>query len=266
MDVKTRVREHYEIAKTVVPEELIVGCFLYGSQNYNMADENSDVDTRVLVVPSLADVVCARRPLSFEYHCENGEHINFVDVREFVHQLLKQNPNSLEILFTDYFVINPPFKGVWYYIWSHREDFARINPHRAVNAMRHMANANYHQMMKGEFDHKKLATMIRLEKAISDYILGCKYEHVLKSDQASFFLRVKRGNFIENEEQGLRFAQETYEAINRIADKYISHVSDVDNEKMKEKLMRALADLVCMHLDYEIKAREEKEEEENEWY
>ena len=266
MDVMTRVREHYEIAKTIVPEELIIGCFLYGSQNYNVADENSDVDTKVLVVPSFADVVCARRPVSFEHHCGNGEHINFVDVREFVHQLLKQNPNSLEILFTDYFVINPPFKGVWYYIRSNREDFARINPHKAVNTMRHMANANYHQMMKGEFDHKKLATMIRLEKAISDYILGCKYEHVLKSVQASFFLRVKRGNFIENEEQGVLFAQETYEATNRITDKYISHVPDVDNEKMKEKLMRALADLVCMHLGYEIKAREEKEEEENEWY
>lgn len=255
MDTMTRVREHYEIAKTVVPEELIVGCFLYGSQNYNMADENSDVDTKVLVVPSLADVVCARRPLSFEYHCENGEHINFVDVREFVHQLLKQNSNSLEILFTDHFIINSPFNGVWYYIWSHREDFARINSHRAVNTMRHMANANYHQIMKGEFDHKKLATMIRLEKAISDYILGCKYEHVLKSDQASFFLRVKRGNFIENEEQGLRFAQETYESVNRIADRYTEHVSDMDNEKLKEKLMRALADLVCMHLGYEIEVR-----------
>ena len=255
MDVKTRVREHYEIAKTVVPEELIVGCFLYGSQNYNMADENSDVDTKVLVVPSLADVVCARRPLSFEYHCENGEHINFVDVREFVHQLLKQNPNSLEILFTDHFIINPPFNGVWYFIWSRREDFARINPHKAVNTMRHMANANYHQMMKGEFDHKKLATMIRLEKAISDYILDCKYEHVLKSDQANFFLRVKRGNFIENEEQGLRFAQETYESVNRIADRYTEHVSDMDNEKLKEKLLRALSDLVCMHLGYEIEVR-----------
>lgn len=259
MDVKTRVREHYEIAKTVVPEELIVGCFLYGSQNYNMADENSDVDTRVLVVPSLADVVFARRPMSFEHHCENGEHINFVDVREFVLQLLKQNPNSLEILFTDHFIINPPFRGVWYFIWSHREDFARINPHKAVNTMRHMANANYHQMMKGEFDHKKLATMIRLEKAISDYILDCKYEHVLKSDQASFFLRVKRGNFIENEEQGLRFAQETYESVNRIADRYTKHVPDMDNEKMKGKLMHALADLVCMHLGYEIEVRNDNE-------
>lgn len=38
-------------------------------------------------------------------------------------------------------------------------------------------------------------------------------------------------------------------------------IGRLDNEKMKEKLMCALADLVCMHLDYEIKAREEKEEE-----
>ena len=255
MDVMKRVREHYEIARKIFPEELIVGCFLYGSQNYNMADEQSDVDTRVLVVPSLADVVSARRPVSFEHHCENGEHISFVDVREFVHQLLKQNPNSLEVLFTDYFVINPPFKGVWYYIWSHREDFARINPHKAVNTMRHMINANYHQMEKNGFDHKKLATMFRLEKGIQDYIIHCRYEYVLKSDQGEFFLSVKRGNFVESNEQGMRLAQDSFETVNSLVDRYTSRVPDVDNEKVKEKLMRALTDLVCMHLGYEIEVR-----------
>lgn len=255
MDTMTRVREHYEIAKSIFPEDLIVGVFLYGSQNYNMSDEQSDIDTKVLVVPSLADVVCARRPVAFEHHCDNGEHINFVDVRDFVHQILKQNPNTLELLFTEYYVLNPVFKGVWFDIWKHREEATRINPHKAVDKMRHIANANYHQMMKSEFDHKKLATMIRLEKAIGDYILGCKYEHVLKSDQASFFLRVKRGNFIENEEQGLRFARETYEAINRIADRYLEHVPDVEDAETRGDLMRGLTDLICMHLGYEIEVR-----------
>lgn len=258
METMKRVREHYEIAKSIFPEDLIIGVFLYGSQNYNMGDEQSDVDTKVLVVPSLADVVCARRPVAFEHHCDNGEHISFVDVREFVHQLLKQNPNSLEILFTDYFVINPPFKGVWYFIWSHREDFARINPHKAVNTMRHMANANYHQMEKNGFDHKKLATMFRLEKAIYDYTIGCRYEHVLKTDQGEFFLKVKRGNFVDNDEQGMRLAQDSYEAINRTVDRYIKCIPDVNNEKVREKLMRALEDLVCMHLGYEIEVRNDK--------
>ena len=70
MDVMTRVHEHYEVAKSIFPEDLIIGVFLYGSQNYNMGDEQSDVDTKVLVVPSLADVVCARRPVAFEHHCD----------------------------------------------------------------------------------------------------------------------------------------------------------------------------------------------------
>ena len=40
MDVMARVREHYEIAKSIFPEDLIIGVFLYGSQNYNMAMSN----------------------------------------------------------------------------------------------------------------------------------------------------------------------------------------------------------------------------------
>ncbi len=198
MDTMTRVREHYEIAKTIVPEELIVGVFLYGSQNYGMSDEQSDVDTRVLVVPSLADVVCARRPLSFEHHCDNGEHICFTDIREFVHQVKKQNPNALEPLFTEFYILNPVFKGVWYDIWSQRESFARLNTCKALDTMRHMANKEYHHMEKNGFDHKKLATMFRIEKMMYDYEIGCKYEDVLKTDQAEFLLKVKRGKVVES--------------------------------------------------------------------
>jgi hypothetical protein len=122
--------------------------------------------------------------------------------------------------------------------------------------MRHMANKEYHHMKKNGFNHKKLATMTRLEKAISDYMLGVKYKNVLKSEQADFFLRMKRGNFIDNDKQGMRFAQETYEATNRIADKYLEHVPDVEDAEIKGKLMRGLTDLMCMHLGYEIEVRE----------
>lgn len=256
MDVMAKVREHYEIAKSIFSEDLIVGVFLYGSQNYNMGDEQSDVDTRVLVVPSLADIVCARCPVAFEHHCDNGEHINFVDVREFVHQILKQNPNTLELLFTEYYVLNPVFRGVWFDIWKHREEATRINPHKAVDTMRHMANREYHYMKKYGFNHKKLATMFRLEKAIGDYTLGCKYKDVLQTDQAEFFLKVKRGNFVDSDEEGMRFVENCYEDINRLADRYLEHVPDVEDVETRDKLMRGLTDLVCMHLGYEIEVRE----------
>ena len=256
MDVMKRVREHYEIAKSVFPEDLIVGVFLYGSQNYGMADEQSDVDAKVLVVPSLADVVCARRPVAFEHHCDNGEHLCFTDIREFVHQIRKQNPNSMEPLFTEYYVLNPVFKGVWYDLWSQREDFARLNTCKALDTMRHMANKEYHQMKKNGFDHKKLATMFRIEKMMYDYEIGCKYEDVLKTDQADFFLKVKRGKFVDDDEQGMRLAEDSYEAINRCADRHLKYVPDVYNEKVSENLMKALTDFICMHLGYEIEVKE----------
>ena len=41
MDVIDRVREHYDMAKTLVPEERIIGVFLYGSQNYGMDSATS---------------------------------------------------------------------------------------------------------------------------------------------------------------------------------------------------------------------------------
>lgn len=255
MDVMKRVREHYEIAKSIFPEDLIVGVFLYGSQNYNMGDEQSDVDTKVLVVPSLADVVCARRPVAFEHHCDNGEYLCFTDIREFVYQIRKQNPNSMEPLFTKYYVLNPVFRGVWYDLWSQREDFARLNTCKAMDTMRHMANKEYHQMKKNGFDCKKLATMFRIEKMMYDYEIGCKYEDVLKPDQADFFLKVKRGKFVDDNEQGMRLAEDSYEAINRCADRYLKYVPDVYNEEVSEKLMKTLTDFICMHLGYEIEVR-----------
>ena len=54
----------------------------------------------------------------------------------------------------------------------------------------------------------------------------------------------------------MRFAQETYEATNRIADRYLEHVPNVEDAETRGKLMRGLTDLVCMHLGYEIEVRE----------
>lgn len=53
----------------------------------------------------------------------------------------------------------------------------------------------------------------------------------------------------------MRLAQDSFETINILVDRYTKRVPDVDNEKVKEKLMRALTDLVCMHLGYEIEVR-----------
>ena len=213
MNTMDRVREHYEFAKTLVPEDQVVGVFLYGSQNYDMDGPNSDVDTKCLVVPSFDDVVFNRRALNFEHHFENGEHLKVVDVREYLRLLRKQNPNDLEALFTKYYVCNSDYANTWQFLREHREEVAHYCPHKALDTMRHMANRVLHHAEKNGFDTKSLALTFRLEKMVSDYLLCSFYEHVLMSDQADFLKKVKYGQFVSSDdaETGMRLMRQSVE-------------------------------------------------------
>ena len=51
--IMKRLKEHKEQIEDLGFE--VVGTFLYGSQNYEMETENSDIDSKVIVVPSFED-------------------------------------------------------------------------------------------------------------------------------------------------------------------------------------------------------------------
>lgn len=254
MDVMTRVREHYEVAKALVPEDRIVGVFLYGSQNYGMDGPNSDVDTKCLVIPSFEEVALNKKAANFEYHFDNGEHLKVIDIREFLRLVKKQNPNDLEILFTKYCVRNNTYAGIWYYLWSHREDVAHYRPHRAIDTMRHMANKEYYNVEKKGFNTKSLALIFRLTKMAQDYLLCKFYEDILVSDEADFLKRVKYGEFVapEDEETGMRMMRNSIEAINRLVDRYLAKTEDVVNEKTGALIDKVSKDFMAASLDYEI--------------
>ena len=98
MTVMDRLREHYEEAKLHFPEDRIVGIFLQGSQNYGLDTEFSDVDTKLVVVPTFEQLAMnAPSPVSTTHIRANDEHIDFKDVRLMLQLFKKQNMNFLEI-------------------------------------------------------------------------------------------------------------------------------------------------------------------------
>ena len=64
--------------------ELFCLC-LQGSQNYGLdiyTDEyKSDIDTKVIIIPSLEDVVMNRKPISTTHVLPNNEHLDIKDIR-----------------------------------------------------------------------------------------------------------------------------------------------------------------------------------------
>ena len=94
--IMERLQEHYIEALQLYPQNRIIGVFLHGSANYGLDVENSDIDTKLILVPNLKEV-CFSMPISKEYHMENDEHCEVKDIREIIKNFRKQNINCIEI-------------------------------------------------------------------------------------------------------------------------------------------------------------------------
>lgn len=75
---------------------------LYGSQNYGLDTEASDVDVYSFVLPSKEDLYRSKR-VSTMYKTEYGN-ATVKDLRDLPILLSKMNPSMLEVCTTDYFV------------------------------------------------------------------------------------------------------------------------------------------------------------------
>lgn len=143
---RKRVQEHYHEALEYFPEDRIVCLALQGSQNYQLDTEFSDVDTKLIIVPTFEEIAMNKQPLSTTHVRENDEHIDFKDIRLYINTFRKQNINFLEILFTQYKIINPLYASEWNRLVEAREDIVHYNPYRAVKALKGMAMEKYHAL------------------------------------------------------------------------------------------------------------------------
>ena len=246
-EVMRRVWDHYEEAKQYFPEDRIVGVFLQGSQNYGLDLPTSDVDTKLIVVPTFKDIALNRKPVSTTHVRANDEHTDFKDVRLYIETFKKQNLNFLEILFTDYFIVNPLYAQQWNRLVEAREQIAHMNPYRAVKSMKGIALEKYHAMEhpyptkldlieKYGFDGKQVHHLIRVDDYLTRYINGESYESCLKPspELVAHMLEYKRHEIdltTAREE-----AKEVLDHTTQVADDFCATHVDEEDPAMRDLL------------------------------
>lgn len=245
--VMRRVTEHYEEAKTLFPEDRIVGIFLQGSQNYGLDLPTSDVDTKLIVVPTFKDIALNSKPVSTTHVRTNNEHIDLKDIRLYIETFRKQNLNFLEILFTDYFIINPLYEEQWNRLVSSRELIAHMNPYRAVKSMKGIALEKYHAMEhpyptkldlieKYGFDGKQVHHLIRVNDYLTRYINGESYKSCLKpsANLVAHMLDYKKHQV--SLEVAREEAHEVLSHVTKVADEFCSNYEDKEDLEMRDLL------------------------------
>ena len=243
--IMKRLQEHYNEALEHFPEDRIVGIFLQGSQNYGLDYEGSDIDTKLIVVPSLEDIVLNKKPVSTTHVRANDEHIDFKDVRLYMETFRKQNLNFLEILFTPFKIVNPMYADEWERLVENRENIARMNVHRAVKSMKGIALEKYHAMehrypSKADiidefgYDGKQVSHLLRVEDYLERYINGESYESCLrptesKRDRIMDYKLLDRIPLAEAQVEAIRVK----EHVEKIADAFCATCEDEEIGSMR---------------------------------
>lgn len=144
---------------------------LYGSQNYGIDTPSSDVDVKAIYVPNSKEAILKQAWLSkthegssFSGHCE------IKDIREMNKMFLKQNINFVEILFTDYFIINEQYSNEIYSLRANAENIAICNKPKGLCSIAGQAQSAVLSYQKS----KKLKTLANI---IFLYEFLAKYEH-----------------------------------------------------------------------------------------
>ena len=145
--IMTRLAEEANEALSVHPTDWFVICG-QGSINYpGLSDEESDVDSKMLTIPSFKDIVQNKQPLNKVYEMkDNGEHVDLKDVREYMRIACKQNINFVEIFFTNYWIANQSYKDIWLEMMRHAEEFVHMNPYRTLKCCKGMCYEKQHAL------------------------------------------------------------------------------------------------------------------------
>ena len=204
MTVMERLEEHLQEAYEYFPKDRVIGIFLQGSQNYGLELPTSDVDTKLIVAPTFEEIAFNKKPHSTTHVRANEEHIDFKDIRLYMQTFRKQNLNFLEILFTDYKIVNPMYAAEWEKLVEAREKIARMNKFRSVQSMKGIALEKYHALKhpypsklavleQYGYDPKQLHHLLRVEDYLERYINGESYESCLRPTNSQYLIDVKKG-------------------------------------------------------------------------
>ena len=257
------VKDHWADAqKNGQKPQFTLGIFLQGSQNYCLDYEDSDIDTKLIVLPTFKNIIHNDSPISTTFVRENDEHTDYKDVRLYVKNFMKQNINFLEILFTNFGIVNKRFEEDWHGLQLNREKIAHHNRFRALKAMKGMTLEKYAALEhpypakvevldKYGFDPKQLHHILRLNDFISRYTQEESFADCLIPTNPEFLIEVKKGN-VYDLDRAREVAKEVVADTVEIADKFCEFLPDRGDPEVDELFDKFLCNVMKESLSLEL--------------
>lgn len=249
--IQQRIESDYQYVESLGYK--VLGVFLQGSQNYGLAYEGSDIDTKCIVLPSFEDFCLNKKPTSTTLVLPSNEHIDIKDIRLMFECFKKQNVNFVEILFTKYRKLNPDFEELYQPMLQNAEMIARYNNYAFINCMAGMSMEKHkalehpyptlvEKIEKYGYDPKQLHHIVRMNEFMIRYIAGTTYEECLQSAQPEYLIDIKRG--CHTLEEARKISKEMLDDTIRRKNKYMESNPLVINTEVEKLMNMVLIDVL----------------------
>lgn len=252
--IRKRVQEHYNYIKDKYE---VVALFLQGSQNYGLdvydEDYTSDVDTKAIVLPTFDDFILSIEPISKTIVLENDEHIDVKDIRVMFTMFKKANISYIELLYTDYFIINPKYEYIVKELMNIRDniiDYPRLLKAcygmtlEKRKALCHPYPTIKWKIDKWGFDGKQLSHLMRLFFLLCDLDTNCSLTKDIfypSDEYKEDLIAVKENKINASLEEVVKTADNFCILTKELVDKMLEKDWEKpQTEKLDELLIRAL--------------------------
>ena len=267
MEIRKRLISDYHLVKSM--GYTVLGVFLQGSQNYGLDYEGSDIDTKVIVIPSFDDIILNHRPVSHTHILPSNEHVDLKDIRLMHDCFHKQNINFLEILFTQYRMMNSEFYDLYRPMFDNAEEIANYNNYAKLNclcgmiyekakAMEHPYPTLIEKIEKYGYDPKQLHHIVRCSIFMSNHFMNDgTFRDCLWSDETtrSQLIGIKKGDKTLEEARLIRDRHVSF--AKWFHDDYFSKHELQLNKKAEEIMNQCLHGVIAASLKKELLKEEE---------
>lgn len=165
---------------------------LYGSQNYNVDDELSDIDVKAIILPTLHDIIF-RKITSTTIECENGS-IDVKDLITFYNVIKKGNFSYIEAIDTEYSIGDKQIKEMFKQFRPNLKSMlgAMLEKRKALT---HEYPSKHSEFQKWGFDPKQYHHILRLYDLL-EYINTTKenVSYLKYQDNARNFMIAEKRN------------------------------------------------------------------------
>lgn len=262
MTIEERLKQHYDSINIDGSKFLLS---LQGSQNYGLSYKNSDIDTKMIVIPSLKEIALNKKQASFTHVMENEEHCDVKDIRQMFLCFKKQNINFLEVLFSKYQIKNNYFEEEIEKLFKLKEQIAHYDNYAFLNCCAGMSYEKFNALKKPYpttkwkidkwgYDGKQLHHIMRMENFVVGYIKGLPFEKCLTYFPIHPYeelMEAKRNEYSLDKAESLALA--AVESLNKIRENYIKNTSRKIDSYVSEEMDNILVAVLKKQLIKEVK-------------